>query len=375
MTGPARLALTLVSLVILIALPIAGAVAKGSQGRNYLEFPPLTRYVEHQPFSWSAFTLLACAFAAFLVPFIARMLRAQVLLYPRVGGSPVPARPFPWWGWFGLILGAAAWVLAWTRFPWFVPLQAFTFSPLWLAYIVVVNALTWKRTGRCLLRDRPGLLLTLAAVSAVFWWYFEYLNRFVQNWYYVGVESLTPMEYALFATLPFATVLPAVMSTDEWLRSYPRLTAGLDRFRPIRVTRPRRIGWLLLAGSAAGMLGIGIQPDYFFPLLWLSPLFVLTATDIVSGRPTVFAGVEAGDWRRVVRLALAALLCGFFWEMWNDRSLAKWVYAVPFVNRFHVFEMPILGYAGYLPFGLECAAIADRVATLFRDERVNNSKE
>jgi hypothetical protein len=34
---------------------------------------------------------------------------------------------------------------------------------------------------------------------------------------------------------------------------------------------------------------------------------------------------------------------------------------VQFVNRFHVFEMPILGYAGYLPFGVECAVIADAI--------------
>jgi hypothetical protein len=27
------------------------------------------------------------------------------------------------------------------------------------------------------------------------------------------------------------------------------------------------------------------------------------------------------------------------------------------VDKFHVFEMPILGYAGYLPFGIECVAV------------------
>jgi len=42
--------------------------------------------------------------------------------------------------------------------------------------------------------------------------------------------------------------------------------------------------------------------------------------------------------------------------MWNYFSLAHWKYSIPFVQRFEVFEMPALGYAGYLPFGLECAA-------------------
>jgi hypothetical protein len=54
--------------------------------------------------------------------------------------------------------------------------------------------------------------------------------------------------------------------------------------------------------------------------------------------------------------------------MWNFHSLAKWIYAVPFVNRFHLFEMPLLGYAGYLPFGLECAVIGDMVGRVIMGE-------
>jgi hypothetical protein len=73
-----------------------------------------------------------------------------------------------------------------------------------------------------------------------------------------------------------------------------------------------------------------------------------------------------------VLLAISALLCGFFWEMWNYRSLAKWIYAVPYVNRFHLFEMPILGYAGYLPFGMECAVVADAIANMRKSRSERN---
>jgi hypothetical protein len=45
--------------------------------------------------------------------------------------------------------------------------------------------------------------------------------------------------------------------------------------------------------------------------------------------------------------------------MWNVNSAAKWVYSIPFVDRFHLFEMPLLGYAGYVPFGLECVVAMD----------------
>jgi hypothetical protein len=46
-----------------------------------------------------------------------------------------------------------------------------------------------------------------------------------------------------------------------------------------------------------------------------------------------------------------------FWELWNSGSLAHWEYTIPFTHRFQLFEMPLLGYAGYLPFGLECLVV------------------
>jgi hypothetical protein len=34
------------------------------------------------------------------------------------------------------------------------------------------------------------------------------------------------------------------------------------------------------------------------------------------------------------------------------------------VQRFQIFEMPLLGYAGYLPFGIECCLVMDLVARI-----------
>ncbi|HID02221.1 MAG TPA: hypothetical protein EYP18_03270 [Desulfobacterales bacterium] len=74
---------------------------------------------------------------------------------------------------------------------------------------------------------------------------------------------------------------------------------------------------------------------------------------------TIFTPLKQGNWSRIVLLAIAAVICGFFWEMWNSFSYAKWIYSIPYVQKYHIFEMPILGYAGYLSFGLECGVIAD----------------
>ena len=266
---------------------------------------------------------------------------------------------FPWWGWLALFWTLGCWFLAWTRFEWMHPLQPHTFAPLWLGYIVLVNALTFRRTGHCMLLHRPRYFLSLFPLSAAYWWFFEYLNRFVQNWHYVGGGELSAWEYLVRATLPFSTVLPAVLGTAEWLSSFPRLSAGLDRFVTFEFQNHTTWGWGLLIGSAVGLFGIGLWPDYLFSLVWVAPLLLITSLQLIRDEPTIFSGTAQGDWRTLWAAALAALICGWFWEMWNFYSLARWEYAVPFVQRFKLFEMPLLGYAGYLPFGLECLAVAD----------------
>ena len=252
-----------------------------------------------------------------------------------------------------------AWILAWNRFEWLGALQLHTFTALWLGYIVIINAMTYTRTGHCMLLYRTCYFLSLFPLSAGFWWSFEYLNRFVHNWYYVGAGTFTAGEYVLLATLPFSTVLPAVLGTAEWLTSYPRIGAGLRHAWIIRSDWTKAVGWLVVVVATAGLLGIGLWPTYLYPLVWVAPLLLITGLEWVWGQPTIFTNVTRGDWYVPGVAALSALICGLFWEMWNSQSLAHWQYAVPFVHRFQIFEMPLLGYAGYLPFGLECLAVAD----------------
>jgi len=229
---------------------------------------------------------------------------------------------------------------------------------LWVAYILVVNALTVRRSGRCLMTSCSGPYALLFPVSAAFWWFFEYLNRYVWNWYYQGVEGMNAWEYAFYATCSFATVLPAVTATAEWLGTFrPFADRRLCGFARFNVRRPASVAALALT-AAAGLTGIVFCPGLTFPLLWISPLAVFLAVQVLRGEPTVLDGLREGDWRLAVRFALAALICGGCWEMWNFHSYAKWIYAVPYVHAFQIFEMPAVGFAGYLPFGLECAAVA-----------------
>lgn len=322
----------------------------------YLEFPPRTLYIRHAPFSWSAFIGI-CLFVLLVVsPYVIRGFAHQ----KEKGPTRRHPLPFPRWGWAGIVFGLTSWIMAWTRFPWFSAFQPHTFIPLWLSYILFMNALCHARTGHCLLLDSPLRYLLLFPVSSAFWWFFEYLNRFVQNWYYPGV-FYSALEYFSFASLSFSTVLPAFTATREWILSFSWPHEKFSRFLPISVRQPRPTAWAVLLLSGIGLASIGVFPGFLYPILWISPLLIFVSLQTLTGEGHLFSTANLGDWTLIVASAVAAIQCGFFWEMWNFWSLAKWRYQVPLVDRFHIFEMPILGYAGYIPFGLECAVIADAV--------------
>jgi hypothetical protein len=354
---------------ILIGLPLAGVTLAGHDPSRYLAFPPTTGYVEHLPFSWTAFILIGLLVIAALAPFLVLLLKwirqgkpgeASTADYSFTGREIKPAS-FPAWAWIGVILLPLLWFMAWTRFEWFASFQRYTFTPLWLCYIIIVNGLTFRRSGYSLVTHRPGLLAALFPVSAFFWWFFEYLNRFVANWYYVGGGTLSGERYFFEATLAFSTVLPAVLSTRELLLTFPVFSRPFRR--TVSLPMDSRAGRFLpgLIGLAALSL-VGVFPEYLFPFLWVAPLLLWHSLQELRGyRNRVAGGIIRGDWTLFWVSAAAALVCGIFWETWNYWSLAKWIYSIPLVDRFPVFEMPLLGYAGYLPFGLEIALIGDEV--------------
>ncbi len=302
--------------------------------------------------SWPLIALGCLSVAVALAPFVRRF--AATRAAPRVSGT------FPFFGIVALGLVAISWASAWGVGP--AVLRPYTFTPLWVGYIGVVLAWTQQRVGRSLL-DAPRRLFGLTAVSAVFWWFFEYLNEFVGSWRYDGVEVTGPVTLVVFVVLPFATVLPAVVATRELLATVPRLEAAFISFVPVSSRHPRALGSAVAGLGLMGIALLGVFPHLLFPLVWLAPLLVLTGGQAALRLPHVFSGVKQGDWRAVVTWALGASICGFFWEGWNWLSLARWAYAIPYLAAPKLFEMPLLGYAGYLTFGWECAAVAALIAS------------
>ena len=342
------------AIALVWAAPLLRLAIAGYPLAPYLRFPPRTEYIAHAPFDWGIFLALSVPVAAALALYWVAV--ASIRHQPIV-----PARlRFPWWGWLGVGLAASGWLLAWSDVLLEPGWRRHIFTPLWVGYILALNGLAYRRGGRCLLTHRRGWFLALFPVSATFWWLFEYLNQYVHNWYYSGIHARDELDYFLQATLPFCTVLPAVASTWAWLRQCPRLDAmALPALRGHAA-----IAWSALLAGTLALAGIGIWPQALYSMLWLGPLLVLCALQHLLLGETLLAPIAHGDWRPVLQPALAALICGFFWELWNYGSLAKWHYSIPYVQRFHLFEMPLLGYAGYLPFGVECALVMDLVARL-----------
>jgi hypothetical protein len=254
-------------------------------------------------------------------------------------------------GRLGLLLIAVCWPLNWTLSG---TRTAYLFFPLWLGYILAVDALVYRRTGSSLWsRSRRGFIL-LFVLSAPAWWLFEVINNRTGNWEYLGAGGFTLLENNALSTLCFSTVMPAVFETAELARTF----RWVKSLRPCaRVPDTLRVNaGLWLAGLI--MLALTLAwPRFFYPFVWISLAFILEPMNRWLRRPHLLEWLAEGDWRPVVSLAVGALICGFFWEMWNEWSWPQWVYHTPGANVLHVFKMPLPGYGGYIPFALELFAL------------------
>lgn len=349
----------LTAIIALPGLPLAAGWIAGLPA-GFAELPPHAVYVHTPAFSAPVYIffllLIAGAVAAFAAPRCFGFDGKGVSDFSDFGWAlaPRPGHRFPARGWIGITLITLAWPAAWTHPAWLGPAADHTFVPLWLGYVLTVDGLAYRRAGASPITRFGAAWLAWFPVSAVAWWYFELLNRFVQNWVYLGVGDFSPLRYVLGSTFAFSTVIPAVLTTAALLSTFRYFRRAFLRTRT-RAWRPRPGLWLWTAAAgAAGLTLIPWFPMILFPLVWIAPMLVLVGLLEHAGVSTGAGQLLRGDWGPVVTLAAAALICGFFWEFWNFDAMPKWIYRIPWVQRFQLFEMPLVGYSGYLPFGLTC---------------------
>jgi hypothetical protein len=216
----------------------------------------------------------------------------------------------PFHFYLGLVLVFVAWYLNWHLDGLRTHIL---FFPLWLGYILFVDGIVYKRKGESLLSKNWIKFVGLFFISIPVWWLFEGLNLRTQNWIYLGREHFSDLEYFISTRI------------------------------------------IIFIGIATLILLL-IWPKYFYIFLWLSVFLILDSINHLRGRRSLVSFTNIRDWRPLISLALGCLLCGFFWEMWNYLAYPKWIYQTPGVEFLYIFEMPLLGYLGYIPFSFELFA-------------------
>lgn len=329
---------------------------------HFLEFPP--QFVVQEP----SFNL-----GYFLLMLVAVIWALCVLFFPKLVGfrdtdckAPrLPKASLPWWFYLGGLVMGGFWWLMWSRDESFIPWVYYAFTPLWWGFIFFLDGIVYARNGgRSLFSIKPGLLLFSGGVSFFGWIYFEYYDYFVlENWYYPNANHTTLSRETIIALfcLSYTTVTPAILQWYTLLSTFPSLKLKY-RFGP---------RWKLSADSliVGGLLLIGFMvffPKLLFWAVWVGPMAVMTGVLQKLGIWNPFKGIlTRGDWSAAALIGLASLCNGLFWEMWNygsahpDISLITnpnyWVYDIPYVNLDFLAlptEMPLLGYMGYVPFGV-----------------------
>ena len=230
------------------------------------------------------------------------------------------------------------------------PFHTFFYLFTWWTFIPVIGAINRLKTGESLVFGDGPRFFWMVGCSIVVWLFFEAWNFHLRNWLYYGIIEVTWLRWAAY-TLSFATVIPAILETELLLKNF----GAIRRLRgPTLRVSPRLLYGCVIVGFVMMVLVV-LLPRYCFPLLWVGIVFILDPLLYHYDREASFLGqARRGAYQRLARLMLAGLLCGVLWEFWNFWSDAKWEYSVPLVDFWHVFEMPLLGYLGFMPFALEC---------------------
>src|SRR5207237_267857 len=97
----------------------------------------------------------------------------------------------------------------------------------WTGFILFADGLVHRARGNSWIKSAPHEFAGLATASILLWLVFEFYNRFIENWYYVGLPENAWVRYFGYAW-SFATIWPAIFEGAELVavwRSGPMLAS------------------------------------------------------------------------------------------------------------------------------------------------------
>jgi len=231
----------------------------------------------------------------------------------------------------------------------------------WTGYILFADGLVLMLRGSSWISAAPAEFAFLAVVSVPLWLAFEFFNLFIRNWHYINLPE-NPAWRTLGYAWSFATIWPGIFETADLVGALRAGRSALPpRATPVRprpdpaVTRVSGVGALSMAAGAAMLAWPLAWPSpYLAAPVWLGFILLLDPLNARLGAEALTRDWREGRTDRAINLMLAGLVCGLLWEFWNYWARTKWIYSVPILGRFKVFEMPVAGYLGFPAFALEC---------------------
>jgi hypothetical protein len=257
-------------------------------------------------------------------------------------------RSFPVYAWLGWVALVCAEVLLFAR----VEPVATYFTPIaWSSYILIADGAVLAITNRSRLNDAPMVVVRMTLLSIPLWLIFEAYNLRLQNWTYVGVPLPWPAAILGYGW-SFATITPAVFETSDLVQAMLPPLPG----EPCKISRAaEKVAMILGALCLAVPLIVPQQvAAHLFALVWVGFLLLLDPLNRQLGLPSFLGDFAEGFRRRFYGFFAAGWICGWLWEFWNYWAAAKWHYIFPMFQQWKIFEMPLPGFLGFLPFALEC---------------------
>ena len=255
---------------------------------------------------------------------------------------------------------------AWDELPAGIPAGSENIAAILLttlvlfAYILFANHMIKRTTGNSPINIQRNYYVWMAAASAILCWLLAYLNLFTASW--LASQGKPAMQILLYTPL-FALLAPAVLSTRALLGSFSGLLKFLARGLALPVPDGETLSLSIVSVSVLGLLGGAAWPAQLYWLLWLSPLLLLAALQLLWHESTIFSGLKSGDWGRVTCAALAGSIVG---------NLAAISYQAGGGRLISNLPNPLLAQLGYMLFGLLCLQLGDVVAENWRGTKRGN---
>ena len=162
------------------------------------------------------------------------------------------------YGWIGL---AALIISEAGMFAHVEPFWSWHTPIAWTGYILLIDALIYRKRGSSWLTTNRREFWFLAALSVPLWVVFEGYNLLIRNWHYINLPEHPVARYFGYAW-SFATIWPAIFETAELVALFRGQTPALEHAQG----NQRRVN----PAVATALVALGLAM-LTWPLIWPSP--------------------------------------------------------------------------------------------------------